>query len=90
MRISPDLEVARTDLAEVGGYLLVLTPADRALLDQRGAAIERRWHNRPVYAICSRAQAMALGRSADRLNAMTAANSPDESRYAEEEADKPA
>lgn len=82
MRITPNLDVARTDLAETGGYLLVLTAPNRALLDRQGAAIERRWHGLPVYAICNREQALTLGRSPSRLDAMDAAKVRDETQYA--------
>lgn len=82
MRITPDLDVARTDLAETGGYLLLLTAQNRTVLDRQGAAIERRWHGLPVYAICNREQALALGRSPSRLDAMDAAKVRDETEYA--------
>ncbi|MCK7582548.1 MAG: hypothetical protein MZV65_47900 [Chromatiales bacterium] len=47
MRLTPDLQAARADLVELGGYLLILTPQNRAFLDKQGAAIERRWRGPP-------------------------------------------
>jgi hypothetical protein len=87
VRITPNLQAARADLAEIGGYLLVLEPKDRALLDRQGAAIERRWHGRDVFAICSRAQALALRPSA-YLDEMDATKRRDESLRARKKEDR--
>ena len=78
VRITSDIQAARADLAEIGGYLLVLEPKDRAFLDKQGAAIERRWHGKDVFAICTRAQALVL-RSAAYLDEMDATKRRDES-----------
>lgn len=88
MRITPDLDAARGDLAELGGYLLVLTPHNRSFLDKQGAAIERRWHGAPVYVVCDRNGALALGRSAEQLDAMEVTKMRDESRIARLEEEK--
>ncbi len=82
MRITPDLQAARADLVELGGYLLILTPQNRAFLDKQGAAIERRWRGLPVYVICDRERALALGRSRDQLDSMDAVRMTDESKLA--------
>jgi hypothetical protein len=85
MRITPDLEAARRDLAELGGYLLVLTPQNRSFLDRQGAAIERRWRGRAVYVVCDRSGATALGRSVEQLDAMDAIRIRDESKLVRED-----
>jgi hypothetical protein len=82
MRITPDLDAARRDLAELGGYLLVLTPHNRSFLDKQGAAIERRWHGKAVYVVCDRSGAVALGRSSEQLDNMEAIRMRDESKLA--------
>ena len=89
MRMTPDLDAARRDLAEIGGYLLVLTPQNRSFLDKQGAAIERRWHGRDVFIVCDRNGAVALGRSREQLDAMDAIKMHDESKLAQrDEEDK--
>jgi len=82
MRLTPDLQAARADLVELGGYLLILTPQNRAFLDKQGAAIERRWRGVPVYVICDRERALALGRGRDQLDSMDAVRMTDESKLA--------
>jgi hypothetical protein len=89
VRITSDLQAARADLAEMDGYLLVLEPKDRALLDRQGAAIERRWHGKEVFAICNRAQALAL-RPAAYLDEMDATKRRDESLRARTKEEEPA
>lgn len=89
MRITPDLAAARRDLAELGGYLLVLTPPNRSFLDKQGAAIERRWRGKDVYVVCDRNGAQALGRTAGQLDAMDSISIRDETKLVRQEEEGP-
>jgi hypothetical protein len=80
MRMTPDLDAARRDLAELGGYLLVLTPQNRSFLDKQGAAIERRWRDKEVFVVCDRNGAAAAQGSREQLDAMDAIKMRDESK----------